>query len=522
MKTNYTVALGLGLLLGLGSCTKDLDRISETSLSSDQLYSSVSGYNSALAKIYAGLSMTGNAGPDGLPDLVGAGSGIGEGFESYIRNYFILQEYSTEEVIPAWSDNTIRNFKYMNWTPSDVYLAIMYSRFYYQITLANAFLKQATDAQLAARNITGTAAEAVRIYRAEARFLRALSYLHALDCFGNVTFVTEDDPVGTSFQPKRISRADLFAYLESECKAIETILPLKAEYGRVNRSAVRMLLANLYLNASVYTGQDKSTDALTYASKVISEGGFSLQPNYVDLFKADNYKSPEMIYAVEFNGTNSKTWGGMTFIMKAGTGGSMKPADYGIDDAWWGYRSTATMLNKYSATDKRARFYTTGQSATIPDIGDFFAGYPITKYMNVNSDGTAASSATYPDVDFPIYRLAETYLIYAEAVLRGGSGGSTAQALDYVNQLRKRAGVDPLTTLTLANIIDERARELSFECKRRTDLIRFGLFTSDQYVWPWKGNVVGGKGVESFRNLYPLPSSELNNNLNLKQNDGYN
>ena len=123
-----------------------------------------------------------------------------------------------------------------------------------------------------------------------------------------------------------------------------------------------------------------------------------------------------------------------------------------------------------------------------------------------------------------MFRLGEQYLIYAEAVLRGGTGGSQAQALTYVNALLERAYGNTsgdYGSLTLQNILDERAKELYWECFRRTDLIRYGLFTSGNYLWPWKGGVLSGTGVDDHYNLFPLPATDLNTNPNLKQNPGY-
>src|SRR5678816_2580719 len=113
-------------------------------------------------------------------------------------------------------------------------------------------------------------------------------------------------------------------------------------------------------------------------------------------------------------------------------------------------------------------------------------------------------------IDMPLFRLGEQYLIYAEAVLRGATNGSAATALGYINALRTRAGITvnlTPTQLTLDFMLDERGRELYWECHRRTDLVRFNKFTSSSYLWPWKGNVPNGTGVESYRDLYPIPVS---------------
>src|SRR5690606_1013326 len=146
--------------------------------------------------------------------------------------------------------------------------------------------------------------------------------------------------------------------------------------------------------------------------------------------------------------------------------------------------------------DKRAQFHTDGQSLELSadPAPAFTDGYAIKKYRNLTKGGVMGSDPLFTDIDFPLFRLAEQYLIYAEAVLRGGSGGSTAEAVNYINLIRTRAygngsGNINAGTLNLDFIIDERARELYWECFRRTDLIRYGRFTEGTYLWPWKGGV---------------------------------
>ena len=128
------------------------------------------------------------------------------------------------------------------------------------------------------------------------------------------------------------------------------------------------------------------------------------------------------------------------------------------------------------------------------------------------------------------FRLAEMYLIYAEAVLRGGSGGDANTALMYINKIRGRAyDNNPNSTagnitpseLDLDFILDERARELMWEGFRRTDLIRYNRFTTSDYLWSWKGGVRNGAAVDSKFRLFPIPTTDLLANPNLKQNPGY-
>ena len=371
-------------------------------------------------------------------------------------------------------------------------------------------------------------------YRAEARFLRALAYWHAIDLFGNVPFVTETDPVGIFF-PKQNSRSQVFSYIESELKAIDPDLGAPGfSYGHADKAAAYTLLAKLYLNAQVYTGTDRSTDAVTYANKIIQAGTYSLEPHYKNLFLADNNNSKEIIFPIESDGLHTEGYGGMTYLVHAPVGGSMSAAAFGINGGWAGIHTTPQYVGLFSDvsgnTDKRALFYTDGQTLDMTDEYTFTAGYAIQKFRNITSTGVVGSdpSGNFPDTDFPMFRLADVYLIYAEAVLRGGAGGDMGTALGYVNQIRTRAydgstaGNITAGQLTLPFILDERGRELLFEMHRRTDLIRFGKFTDASYVWEWKGGIKNGQGVSSSLNVMPIPSTDLINNPNLKQNPGYN
>jgi len=286
-----------------------------------------------------------------------------------------------------------------------------------------------------------------------------------------------------------------------------------------------MLLAKLYLNAGVYTGTPNYAGALTAAQAVIA-GSYTLDNNFQRMFKADNNTSPEIIFAIPQDGLKTQTWGGVTFLVHASCGGSMNNTLYGIDGCWWGLRLKPQAFNRYTASDKRAAyFYTTDQNVQVSSISNFNDGIAAPKFQNVTSTGTPGSHPTHVDTDFPMFRLADAYLMYAEANLRGG-GGSAAQALTYVNALRQRAfgntsGNITAAQLTLDFVLDERGRELLWEAHRRTDLVRFGRFTGGSYLWAWKGGTLAGSATDVKYNLYPLPANELVANPNLRQNPGY-
>jgi hypothetical protein len=521
MKINIIKSLAVILVtLMFTSCVKDLNVTPKDPniVTSLTVYNSPAAYKQGLAKLYATFAVSGQQGPAGQPDI----AGIDEGFSNYLRQYWNAQELSTDEAVMAWNDASIKDFHWQTWAPNDVFIAAVYSRIMYTVSLSNEYIRATTGK---------TEADIVK-YNAEARFLRALAYYHAIDLFGNPPFVTEADAPGAFF-PKQTTRAALFTYIETELKAIENTLGApKFEYARADQAAAWTLLAKLYLNAKVYTGQDKNTDCATYCAKVIA-AGYSLTPKYANNFTADNNLSAEMIFPITSDGQNTQTYGGMTYLIHAQIGGSMSPAAFGVGGGWGGIRTTSAFVNKFTdtsgATDKRAMFWTAGQKLDISDIGQFTDGWAITKYSNLTSTGAAAPHAhpDFVDTDYPLFRLADVYLMYAEAVLRGATSGNATTALGYVNALRTRAygnanGNITSAQMTLDFILDERARELYWEGYRRTDLIRYSKFTGSAYLWPWKGKVAAGASTETFRDLYPIPSNDLGANPTLKQNPGYN
>lgn len=531
--------LAVAAALFVTSCAKKLDLFPQNDLTPEKTYATAGGYKSVLAKIYGTLAITGNTGPAGAPDI---GGGLDEGSQvAFIRGFFNCQELPTDEAIVAWNDQTIHDFHDIKWTSADPFLKGMYARPIYNITLINEYLRESTDDKLAARSISGNDAADIKKSRAEARFLRAFNYWVMMDLFGNSTFITEDDGIGSSL-PKQIKRADLFAYIEKELKAIDgDLAPVKTiEYGRVDQGAAWALLARMYLNAAVYTGTPKYTEAITYAQKVIG-GGYTLKSGYNKLFMADNDKQKdEFIFAINCDGLRTQAYGNTTFFVHAASGDDF--AEYGVGGGWYGYRATAGLANlfqdKTGASDQRAmfttsKFGTSNSQITINDVSDFSNGLHVKKYVNIRSDAGAVSDVTktFSDVDFPVFRLSEMYLIYAEAFLRGGTGADAVTALSYLNKIRFRAYGDSYgtnnvgrlnaTDLTLQAVLDERGRELYWEGHRRTDLVRYGLLTSNTYLWPWKGGVASGTAVDAKYNLFPVPASNRTSNPNLDQNPGY-
>ena len=529
--------LGLAGALTMTSCLNELDQapVDPDSFTEIDVFADAASAKGALAKLYAALAITGQQGPSGQGDI----QGIDEGSSQFTRMLYNLNELTTDHAVVAWGDPGLPNLHAMDWTSSNQWVEGMYYRLAQEVSFTNSFISNAaalsSDAEVAA-------------YIAEARFLRAYAYYNLLDLFGEVPLLTELK----AEKPSQASKDEIFNFIESELIAIESDLKATGsnEYGRVDETAAQALLSRLYLNAESFIGVDKYTECITYSNKVFN-GAYSLHVNdangngssYDDLFLADNDANGaanEMIFPLLFDGIQTQTYGGMTFLVHASVGGSMNPVDFGINGGWFGLRSTKALVEKFNPTasnsngepiawgDNRALFYTDGQAFEIDKISEFSGGYTITKFKNVTSQGEAGSdpNGDFPDSDLPLIRVAEIYLNYAEAVLRGGAGGSESQALEYVNQLRARAfgdnsGSIDAAELSLQFVLDERSRELYWEGFRRTDLIRYGQYTTGSYLWPWKGDVSTGTAVESYRSVFPIPANVIAVNPNLVQNEGY-
>lgn len=542
------VLIGIyAVTLVLTACT-DLDLLPATGNVDNKTFTSAVAYRNYLAKIYAAFSLTGRQGPSGLPDITLVND---EGFTSYIRGYWKAQELTTDEAVIAWTDAGIRDLHDMNWSSENQFVRVIYYRLFLIISYANDFLTQSTDAKLAQNGVPESDKSEISAYRSEARFLRALAYWHALDLFRNVVLYQSL----TAELQNQATPKQLFDFLISELNDIEGALPdpTQNEYGRADRAALWMLRAKLNLNSEVYVNENHFDAVITDCENIIN-AGYSLAPNYQELFLADNNQfgdgsgtNREFIFTLPADGVYSQSWGSTTFLVHAALGGRMTDKkndsnnttdyptedidNYGVTGPWAGLRTTKNMVEKFSgatipaALDPRAMFYTNGQNLEIEDIGVFEDGYAVPKFKNLTSAGDPGSNPTHCDNDYPMFRLADVYLMYAEAQLR--TSGSLTIATGYINELRERAYGNTSANitegqLTLDFILDERVRELYFEGHRRMDLIRFGKFSgSGELMWPWKGGVPDGKPTEEFRKLFPIPATDLNANPKLVQNEGY-
>ncbi len=521
------IIIAVATLFAAVSCVKDLDvtPIDPNVALPEDVLANQEAFTSLLAKCYQGLSSSASNGPDSSPDI----SGVDGGYGQYMRALVNMQDLTTDVMTCCWNDGNLFDIHNITWNASNEFILSMYYRIFYQIGLCNEFIRQSNNTEISGYTLKDQ-------YIAEARALRLFSYYHAIDMFGNVPFSDETGTVGST-GPEQISRADLFAWMETEAKDLLSGSALPAagqnEYGRCDKGLVQMILAKLYLNAEKWAGTDRYADCASLCETIISE--YPLHPVYSDLFCADNhlwtanttYRGDEIIFASPQDGNLLRSYGSTNFIIfactwtDANTGIVMDAGARGISSGWGGLSLTGTFTSKFEDGDVRAMFYKDG----IEQYIDFLRGpngesngWKSLKFTNVNHDGTAAQAQGFVDTDFPVFRSADAYLMYAECAARGKA--DVTKGKNYLNAVRSRAGVGTLD-LTLNNIIDERGRELYLEGCRRQDLIRFGLFTSSDYLWEFKGGVQEGQGVDRHFELFPLTSGDVNANGNLTQNEGY-
>ncbi len=531
MKKQILYALAAGLVLLCGSCAGDLDQMPVAETTSKEVYSEAANYKRVLAKIYASYVLAGQGQGGANGDLITING------QDFSRGYFNLQEAATDEVANTWlSGNNLVDLTYIDWNAKDSWVSDSYYWLFFNITLCNEFLRNCTDEVIA--GFSASEQEEIRSYRSEARFMRAFSYWMVLDLYRQGPKVDENTPV-TGFIPEAYDGPGLFDFVESELRALVaedsgSALPDTNEYGRASKPAAWALLARLYLNSAVYRGTADTkyyTECIAACREVISNPAFYLEPDYAKLFNADNHKrAHEILFAMVCDATSSVTWGGGTYLVcgSCSNSSSQDPAKYGLTNGWGMFRARGEIVSKFgdiaNTADTRAMFYTDGQTQFFTGPLDNQAeGYFYEKFTNLTDEGAAASNsaATGCSTDYPLLRLADVYLMAAEAFLRGGTGMTRSEALDLVNEVRLRAYRDDESgkisdaDFTLDFMLDERGRELYLESVRRTDLVRFGKFTSDSYIWQWKGGVLDGRPVNDKFNIYPIPDTDLTANPHL-------
>lgn len=542
MKHIAWIAAGASMLFT--ACIGDLDTLplnpsdstSETVYGADE-----SGYIAGLTKLY--FNFVSNE----TTDLQVSDAGASE----LVRAFWTVQEVTSDAGKCAWeNDAWVRAMNTNTWSDADNDATYaVYVRTLQGIAYTNEYLRQTASDRLSDRGVSSELAAKIQGFRAEARFLRAYFYWMALDVFGDVPFTTENSPFGGGVNPKQASRKDVFDYCISELTALaadDSPMPAaRSNYPRADKGAVLGLLARMYLNAEVYTGTPMWQEAKDACEDIFTMG-YSLCPEYADLFRGDNGENPEalneVLFGISYDAEQTQSYGGTSYLTLAAiaaTDVSSTQMINGVNNGWGGIRVPYEYVEKYfnvrnadysagtyDVNDKRGRmFYIKGRSESMDGaLYVFLNGWSCLKFNNIphkmdqDSYLATAASKAYSDIDFPMIRLGEIYLIYAEACMNLGQANT---ALPKVQDLAARAGVTAPTSITQEWLIEERARELMWEGHRRTDLIRYGKFTSSSFLWTYKGGSFSGQGFDDHMKIFAIPASELASNPELHQNPGY-
>ena len=494
------------------ACVGDLDVTPENPTTKTEISTAEELYGE-LAGIYGGLVFEGGITVDD------GGTGV------YTRQLWNLQELCSDETLIGsnWADGCINELVYSTWSPDNHWLYECFSRFNYQIAIVNQFLR---DLHKYGSLLPGSDNLSVEVFDAEARTLRALSYYHMIDIFGVGPWTTEDSPVGVT--PPTYDRKQLFeAVVEDLVNAIPNLVPASQQvYGRLSREAGYMLLAKLYLNAEVYTGEPRWQDCAN-ACNEIRKTIDTLAPTYKYLFCATNDKyvgNGEIIWGIPQDGTTLTTYGGTTYISGGSYRGDsdlLKTLGLAVS-GWEGPRVREELSKALLPNDARRLIYEGEYTEDIQDLSDKNQGYMCVKFVYTPEDDyknekqeTPYCNTIFNPADFPLFRLADVYLMLAECELNGAQG---CNGLEMMNRVRQRAGLADVRTLTAENILDERMCELYWEGHRRSDLVRFGKFAGSNYNWSWKGANANGANVQAYRNVYCVPTQFVST---LGQNPGY-
>jgi hypothetical protein len=535
----------LAVVASCASCVNDLDTLplNVTDPVSEYVYGAdEEGYLSGLTRLYFQFVT------NDLTDLQSMDGGASE----LIRAFWSVQETTADAVKCSWeNDAWVRALNTNTW--SDVQndaLYAVYVRTLQGVAFVNEYLRQTTPDRLAGRGVDAMLAASIEGFRAEARFIRAYLYWMALDCFGSVPFTTEQSPFGGTFFPEQASRTDIYDFCISELSYLmsaESPMPeARSNYPRADKGSAAGLLARMYLNSRVYTGVERWEEAKSVCEDIFRMG-YSLSQEYSSLFRGDNGENQmargEMLWSVSYDAQKTRSYGGTSYLLSA-TLASTDITDTsrpnGQRNGWAGLRVPFEYVERYfdvgsrdydtgeyEVADRRGEvFYIKGRQESMEGaLYSFMNGWSCLKFNNIPYGQTDESflpvSAVkdFSDVDFPMIRLAEIYLIYAEACMHLGL---QSLALPLVGELSERAGVPPPTEITEDFLVSERARELMWEGHRRTDLIRYGLYNTSEYLWPYKGgDAYEGQSFPEYKCIFPIPPTELATNANLRQNPGY-
>ncbi|WP_053405914.1 RagB/SusD family nutrient uptake outer membrane protein [Persicobacter sp. CCB-QB2] len=447
MKINIKRLFVIAFVAMFSSCVGDLDvNPIDPNLDFEQdVFKDITGYEQVLGKLYAGYHVAGQKGDDNESDVSTIPDG---GMSSYLRNYWNLQELPTGEAMNAWGDGGLIPLQNGQWSADNQYVAGMFYRLFYMIALSNEFLSQSSDAKLDERG-QGSLKEQVAQMRAEARLIRAISYYHGLDFYRKLPIITE---FSNEAYPTPVSEKELFNFVIEELNAIEELLPEAnmAEYGRMDKGTLWMVKAKMFLNAKVFTGEDNPVSGVTSLSEVIAltekiNAAYTFEENLLKLFSADNKEAKGIIHSVPLHPENTKGFSATQYVISAGTNGFYAnhvgiagSAGWGGNHAtreiydWFQDQPAGDMRGKtedmrgMADDDKEMTDYTTFlaiyDDLDMKDPLNYVHGLNVTKFRNKNADGSSNgfTETYFVATDWPMFRLADSYMMYAEAVLRGG------------------------------------------------------------------------------------------------------
>lgn len=397
-----------------------------------------------------------------------------------------------------------------SWTNETEAIAAMWGRFYEGVVAANRFIE--TQMPQAGDEVVDQAI-------AKARILRAYYYYLLIDNYGDVPYVTQflDAPD----RPTKTPRAEVFNAIVQEAEESVAILKPQTSKTAVTPAVGHALLAKLYLNAQVYTGTPMWDKAEEHIDAVLSLG-YTLEADALAPFVTNNQDSPENIWVIPYH---EDRYHGFNLHMRTLHYQSNQTFRMAVGP-WNGMAVVKDFYDKYETNDRRKEGYLVGQqfSATGEALklssGEPVVLDPFIPALEMQPGTLPAATIELAGArfvkfevkmgakenlsnHFPVFRLADFILMKAEVLIRkNGAGAGDA----YINQIRQRAGLSPITGATLEDLLKERGFEMLWEGHRRQDMIRFGVFNK---AW-WEKETNGPEW-----NTFPIPQWAIESNPNL-------
>lgn len=497
---------GLLSLLFSSACT-NLDETLYSQLDNDNFLQTEEEISSALGAIYSGL-------------------------RTFQRNDHLWTIYCTtdEVAIPGrtggdWAgDGQDQQMTDHKWISNNRFFKGTWIAFFAQVNTCNRLIYQLEQID----------SQKYATYISEVKIVRALWYLWLIDMWGNVPIVDRFD-VPDGYLPTTNTRKEVYDFIEKEVNAnISNLTKEKSSitYARADFWTAKAILAKLYLNAKVYTGVAEYQKALDACNDIINSNVFAMSTTYRENFISKNENSTEAILAIPFDDIYTE-WG---WILPLVSLHYSSQQTFNLTNGPWNGLSVQTeFFYMYEDGDIRkennflwgAQYSSTGEplidngyEKELDPDGPLIHFTPefVSLYNTIRQSGVRIKKWEiemggngFLNSDFSVFRYTDILLMKAEILWR--MNPTSSDALELVNQIRERAGVDPFPVLTEQNLLDERGRELFLEGWRRSDMIRFGKYNDPTIFKPYVS--------EDFRRLYPVPKDQLDANPNLKQNTGY-